>query len=375
MKQHDPERGEFVTHAASRKKELTDDARWQAVLRRDAAADGAFVYAVRSTGIYCRPSCPSRRPHREHVVFFSLPELAEQAGYRPCKRCRPQEAAAPDPRADSMRRVCRYIEAHFEESPSLDELGAHVGLSPAHLQRTFKRIVGVTPRQYLEAHRVRHLKMRLREGDDVTTALYEAGYGSSSRLYEKAPASLGMTPGIYRRGGKGMSIRYTIVDCPLGRLLVGATGRGICAVSLGDSDAELESALFEDYPAAEIGRDEEGLGEWVSALLDYLDGQRPHIDLPLDVQATAFQCMVWKELQAIPYGATRSYSDVAEAIGHPKAVRAVAHACAKNRVSLVIPCHRVVRKDGHLGGYRWGLDRKRALLAREGISADGEESP
>ncbi len=356
--------------SAATENHAANDARWQAVLRRESSADGVFVYAVQSTGIYCRPSCPSRRPNRAHVLFFSLPELAEQAGFRPCKRCLPHEAAAPDPQVDMIRRVCRYIEAHVEESPTLSELGAYVGLSPSHLQRTFKRIVGVTPRQYLETHRIRQLKSRLKEGDDVTTALYEAGYGASSRLYEKAPSSLGMTPGTYRRGGEGMHIHYTIVDSPLGRLLVGATGRGICAVSLGDSDGELEAALFEDYPAAEITRDQEGLGEWVSALLGYLDGRRPHLDLPLDVQATAFQCMVWKELQAIPYGATRSYSEIAEAIGRPKAVRAVARACATNRVSLVVPCHRVVRRDGSLGGYRWGLDRKRDLLAREQASSD-----
>jgi AraC family transcriptional regulator of adaptative response/methylated-DNA-[protein]-cysteine methyltransferase len=270
-----------------------------------------------------------------------------------------------------MRQVCRYIEAHSDESPTLADLGAHVGLSPSHLQRTFKRIVGITPRQYLETCRIERLKAQLKEGDDVTTALYEVGYGSTSRLYEKAPGRLGMTPGTYRRGGKGMHIRYTIVNCPLGRLLVGATEKGICAVSLGDSDGELEAALHGDYPEASISCDQEGLGEWVVALLDYLDGRQPHLDLPLDVQATAFQSMVWQELRAIPYGDTRTYSDVAEAIGRPKAVRAVARACATNRVSLIIPCHRVVRKDGSLGGYRWGLDRKQELLDRESDSADG----
>lgn len=347
-----------------------NDARWHAVLSRDTDADGTFVYAVTTTGIYCRPSCPSRRPHREHVAFFTLPELAEQEGYRPCKRCLPHKTASPDPQVEVIGQACRYIEAHYEDSPSLSDLGAHVGLSPPHLQRTFKQIVGVTPRQYLETCRINKLKIRLKEGDNVTTALYEVGYGSSSRLYEKAPARLGMTPGVYRRGGKGMYIRYTIVDCSLGRLLVGATGRGVCAVSLSDSDEELENALFGDYPAAEITRAQEGLGGWVNVLLKYLDGKQPHLDLPLDVQATAFQSMVWKELQTIPYGATRSYSEVAEAIGRPSAVRAVGRACATNRVSLVIPCHRVVCKDGGLGGYRWGLDRKRKLLEQEGAFVD-----
>ena len=337
---------------------------WQAVLDRDASFDGRFVLAVRSTHIYCRPSCPARRPLRKNVTFFALPEAAERAGYRPCKRCRPRDIAVRDPQAEVVQQVCRYIAAHLDESLTLDELGAQVNVSPFHLQRTFKQVMGISPREYAEACRLDQLKTHLRNGDSVTGALYEAGFNSSSRLYDRAPASLGMTPAAYRKGGAGMRIGYTIVDSPLGRLLVAATERGVCAVSLGD-DTVLESTLLGEYPAAQIQRDDTHLHQWVSAILDYLNGWQPHLDLPVDVQATAFQRRVWQELQNIPYGETRSYSEVARAIGSPKAVRAVANACANNPAALVIPCHRVVREDGSLGGYRWGIQRKAALLQQE----------
>jgi AraC family transcriptional regulator of adaptative response/methylated-DNA-[protein]-cysteine methyltransferase len=238
-------------------------------------------------------------------------------------------------------------------------------LSPYHLQRVFKRIVGVSPREYREALRVGEFKSRVKKGESVTSALYEAGYGSSSRLYENAGGRLGMTPAAYRRGGRGAGINYTIAGCPLGRLLVAATEKGVCAVRLGDSDKELEAALRTEYSEAEIHRDDKSLGEWVGALVDHLQGKHPRLDLPLDVQATAFQLSVWKKLREIPYGSTRSYSEVARAIGRPSAVRAVARACATNPVALVIPCHRVVRENQSLGGYRWGIERKRALLERE----------
>jgi AraC family transcriptional regulator of adaptative response/methylated-DNA-[protein]-cysteine methyltransferase len=238
-------------------------------------------------------------------------------------------------------------------------------MSPYHVQRTFKRIMGITPRQYAAACRSKRFKAQLRKGDSVTTALYDAGYGSSSRLYEKAPAQLGMTPAAYRRGGAGMSIHYATVDCPLGRLLVAATERGVCAVSLGHSDAALEAALLREFPRADIHRNEAGLRRWINALVRHLDGREPHLDLPLDVQATAFQWRVWEALRAIPYGSTRSYGEIARAIGRPSAVRAVARACATNRVALITPCHRAIREDGGLGGYRWGLKRKQALLAKE----------
>ena len=298
------------------------------------------------------------------MVFFAVPEAAERHGFRPCQRCQPRQAAR-RPQAELVQRVCRHIEAHLESPLRLAALGAEMGVSPYHLQRTFKRLMGITPRQYADACRLGVLKTRLRKGDDVTTAMYQAGYGSSSRLYERAPAQLGMTPGTYRRGGQGMRIGYTIVDSPLGRLLVAATARGICAVYFGDADAKIEAALQHEYPHAEIRHDTNGLRQWVSALINHLKGHQPRLDLPLDVQATAFQWRVWQALRAIPYGTTRSYSEIARAIGRPKAVRAVARACATNPASVVIPCHRVVREDGHLGGYRWGLERKRALLERE----------
>jgi AraC family transcriptional regulator of adaptative response/methylated-DNA-[protein]-cysteine methyltransferase len=335
------------------------------VQARDAGFDGAFVYAVRSTGIYCRPSCPSRRPRRKQVLFFALPEAAERSGFRACRRCRPRELPARDAHVALVRRVCRWIEAERDGPPTLEALGARAGVSPHHLQRTFKRLMGITPRQYADALRLDALKTRLREGKDVTGALYDAGYGSSSRLYEKAREQLGMTPATYRRGGRGMEIRYALADCALGRLLVAGTERGICAVSLGEDDTALECTLREEYPAAAIRRDDTGLDPWVSALVRHLDGAQPHLDLPLDVQATAFQRRVWEALRAIPYGSTRTYREIASSLGHPNATRAVARACATNPVSLVVPCHRVVRTDGGLGGYRWGLERKRKLIERE----------
>jgi AraC family transcriptional regulator of adaptative response/methylated-DNA-[protein]-cysteine methyltransferase len=341
---------------------MDDGRRWQAVLARDRRMDGAFVFGVRSTHIYCRPSCPSRRPRRERVVFFPVPEAAENQGFRACRRCRPQEAAASDPEVAWARRLCREIGA--AGSVRLEALARKAGMSPHHLQRTFKRVVGISPREYAEALRLRAVKARLKRGDAVTEALYEAGFGSSSRLYESADARLGMTPATYRRGGRGMRIQYTIAGSPLGRLLVGATERGVSAVYLHDDDRALESALREEYPAAEIGRDD-ARGPWVEAILAHLSGRRPHLDLPVDVQATAFQWQVWEALRRIPYGETRTYAEVARALGRPRATRAVARACATNRVALVIPCHRVVGKGGALTGYRWGAERKRALLERE----------
>src|SRR5215469_7683800 len=348
---------------------------WQAVQTRDRAADGAFVYAVRSTGIYCRPSCPSRKPRRDQVVFFPLPQAAEQQGFRECKRCKPSKARLRDPRTEAVARVCREIEAKIRDgsdaiegpdSPlTLTALSAPRGMSPHQLERAFRAVMGITPRQYADAHRMRRLKSQLRKGDDVTTALYDAGFGSSSRLYERAPSQLGMTPATYRRGGAGMNIHYAIVDSPLGRLLVGATERGISALYLGEADSRLEAALNKEYPRAEIRRDRNGLEGWVGKILGHLRGQEPNLDLPTDVQATAFQRRVWEELRRIPYGATWTYSEVARAIGRPKAIRAVARACATNPTSIVVPCHRVLREDGHEAGYRWGISRKHKLLERE----------
>ena len=355
--------------------------RWEAVESRDARADGRFVYAVRSTGIYCRPSCPSRKPRREQVVFFSLPEAAEQKGFRACQRCRPRAVRLRDPRVEAVARVCRDIDRRIladgdvgfaDERLTLASLSASARMSPHQLERAFRGAMGITPRQYADAQRMRLLKSRLRKGDNVTTALYEAGYGSSSRLYERAPSHLGMTPAAYGRGGEGMEIHYAIVDSPLGRLLIGATERGISAVYLGESDATLRSELRKEYPRAVLRADpcdrqtgKRGLSAWIERIVAHLCGQLPHLDLPTDVQATAFQRRVWEELRHIPYGATRTYSEVARAIGRPTATRAVARACAMNPTSVVVPCHRVIREDGNLAGYRWGIDRKRRLLDHE----------
>lgn len=349
------------------------DALWHAVQSRDSASDGKFVYAVRSTGIYCRPSCPSRKPRREHVVFFALPEAAEQHGFRPCRRCRPRSAPLRDSRTETVARVCREIDARILSGAGEDtdahltlvRLSVPARMSTHQLGRAFHSVMGITPRQYADSQRMRRLKSRLKEGTDVTTALYDAGYGSSSRLYERAPAHLGMTPAQYRQGGAGMRIEYTIVASPLGRLLVGATARGISAVCLGDSDARLKDALRKEYPHGEIFRDANGLRGSVEKILAHLHGHEPNLDLPTDVQATAFQRRVWEELRRIPYGATRTYSEVAKTIGRPSAIRAVARACAANPVALIVPCHRVVRENGNLGGYRWGIHRKQALLRRE----------
>lgn len=349
-----------------RKRTEVEAARWwRAVRAHDARFDGRFVYGVRSTGIYCRPSCGSRRPRREQVSFFATAQAAEQAGFRACRRCRPQAVAKDDPQRMLVERVCRAIEANLDGPVTLAGLSEATGASPHHLQRSFKRLMGVTPRQYADARRMEGLKARLRRGQDVTGALYEAGYGSSSRLYERAPSRLGMTPATYRRGGKDMRITYTVVGSPLGRLLVARTERGLCAVSLGDSDVRLEARLRREFPRAELRRDRNGLAEWVSTFLQYLDGHQPRLDLPLDVQGTAFQCRVWEELRRIPYGRTRTYGEVAAAIGKPGAARAVGHACATNPVPLVVPCHRVVRGDGGLGGYGLGIARKKKLLEQE----------
>ncbi|MDJ0948323.1 MAG: bifunctional DNA-binding transcriptional regulator/O6-methylguanine-DNA methyltransferase Ada [Alphaproteobacteria bacterium] len=344
---------------------LSDDDRWTAVQSRDRRLDGAFVYAVATTRIYCRPSCPSRKPDRRHVAFFAVPEVAEQQGYRACRRCKPQEAEAGDPVVAAVRSACRFIEGHDEGPPPLEAVARHVGLSPHHLQRTFKRVTGISPRAYADAVRLSKFRTAVRNGDDVTDAIYQAGYGSSSRLYEQAGRQLGMTPATYGKGGAGARIRYAIAACPLDRILVAATDKGICFLAFGDDDRFLADELAAEFPAAEIERDDAALGKWLGAVLERLRGETPHDELPLDVRATAFQRRVWQALSEIPYGQTRSYSEIAAALGAPKAQRAVGRACATNPVSLLIPCHRAVREDGGLGGYRWGLGRKETLLSRE----------
>jgi AraC family transcriptional regulator, regulatory protein of adaptative response / methylated-DNA-[protein]-cysteine methyltransferase len=341
------------------------DVRWKALAARDTAADGTFVYGVISTGVYCRPSCPSRRPRADRVRFFDTGAEARQQGFRPCKRCKPDQVDLGVPGMDAVRRVSAYLAAHSDEPVTLDTLGRVASMSPHHLQRRFKALVGVSPREFQAACRADRLRASLRRGADVTTAIYEAGYGSPSRVYESGTAR-GMSPSAYRRRGAGMQIAYSIVSSPFGRLLVGTTTNGVCAVKLGDSDADLARELREEYHAAEIREGEPARAEWVRAIVRHLDGELPALDLPIDVQATAFQWKVWRALQAIPYGETRPYAEVARSIGQPRAVRAVARACATNPVALVVPCHRVIQTDGGLGGYRWGTARKARLLEKEG---------
>jgi AraC family transcriptional regulator of adaptative response/methylated-DNA-[protein]-cysteine methyltransferase len=338
---------------------------WSAVLLKDRACDGQFVFAVSSTGIYCRPSCPSRRPKRENVSFFALPAAAESAGFRACLRCHPNDVPTTDPQVAMVQQVCRLIEASNGEPVTLDALSEQVGVSSFHLQRTFKNIMGVSPNDYAETRRVNKFKQSVQAGEKITNAIYDAGFGSSSRLYELASSQLGMTPATYGKGGRGAVIRYAMADSPLGRLLVAATDKGVCSVRLGDSDDELATELRREFFAAEIVLDESRLRPALAALVDHLNDKTPRIDLPLDIRATAFQRLVWEQLQKIPAGKTYSYTDVAKGIGQEKAVRAVARACASNPVALIIPCHRVIREDKSLGGYRWGLDRKKKLLERE----------
>jgi AraC family transcriptional regulator of adaptative response/methylated-DNA-[protein]-cysteine methyltransferase len=337
---------------------------WQAVVARDSSQDGSFVFAVSSTGVYCRPSCPARRPRRENVTFFRKPDQAEKAGYRACLRCRPK-ATGGNGTAEMVKAMCRYIEQHLDEPLTLTRLGSEFHQSPFHLQRTFKSVLGITPRAYADSCRMNQLKDNLRAGHSVTRSMYDAGYSSSSRLYERTASQLGMTPDKYRRGAIAAPIRYTFADSPLGRMLIAATDKGICAIQFANSDEELEQGLRHEFPFANRRRDDVAMESWKKDLLRQMHGQRLNSSLPLDIQATAFQRRVWAHLQSIPFGATRSYAAVAKAIGQPAATRAVARACAANPVAIAIPCHRVVRKSGDMGGYRWGMDRKKALLQLE----------
>jgi AraC family transcriptional regulator of adaptative response/methylated-DNA-[protein]-cysteine methyltransferase len=343
----------------------SQDQFWNAVLSKDRRFDGRFVFAVSSTGIYCRPSCPSRRPRRENVSFFALALAAENAGFRACRRCHPGDARTTDPQVAMVQQVCRFIESSEGEPVTLEALSEQVGVSAFHLQRTFKSIMGMSPSEYAETRRVNKFKQRVQAGEKITDAIYDAGFGSSSRLYELASSQLGMTPATYGKGGRGAVIRYAIGDSPLGRLLVASTDKGVCSVKLGDSDDVLKAELLREFSAAQVLLDESRLRPALTAVVDHLHDKTPRIDLPLDIRATAFQRQVWEQLRKIPAGETHSYTQVAKGIGQEKAVRAVARACATNPVALVIPCHRVIREDKSLGGYRWGLNRKKKLLERE----------
>jgi AraC family transcriptional regulator of adaptative response/methylated-DNA-[protein]-cysteine methyltransferase len=339
---------------------------WRATLARDPRADGSFVLAVRSTHIYCRPSCPARRPLRQNVVFFNTQEEAEKQGFRPCLRCRPNETQGA---VVLVERAARLLAGAHEEGLRLKTIAEKLNTTAATLRRAFRQVTKLTPRDLAEALRLERFKKMLRAGTPITDALYETGYGSSSRVYERSNAQLGMTPATYRKGGKGMKIGYSIAKSPLGKVLVAATERGVSAVYLGDSKNKLIAELREEYPRAEISSAAEIFGRWVREIVQRIEGKEPHFDLPLDLQATAFQRRVWQELQRIPRGATRTYSQVARALGRPRAVRAVARACATNPVSIVVPCHRVIRGDGNLAGYRWGLSRKEQLITQERTSS------
>ncbi len=341
------------------------DLRWKALASRDCAADGTFVYAVTSTGIYCRPSCPSRRPRADRVRFFDTTFEARQSGFRACKRCRPDTVGLAQPGIDAVRRASAYLATHADQTVTLDHLARVASMSAHHLQRRFKAIVGLSPREFQSAVRAGKLRTSLRDGRDVTTAIYEAGYGSPSRVYEASPTGKGMSLSNYRRGGAGMRIGYSMISSAVGQVLVAATDTGVCSVKIGASEAALAADLRREYPSADIAANLKPRTEWVKAISEHLRGEAPSLDLPIDVQATAFQWKVWRALQRIPYGETRAYAEVAKSIGKPKAVRAVASACARNPVCLVVPCHRVVPKAGGIGGYRWGAARKEALLKRE----------
>ncbi len=347
---------------------LNADRCWEAIERRDRSQDGAFFFGVLTTGVYCRPSCPARRPLRSNVRFYGTPAEAERDGLRPCLRCRPLQAYS-NLTGDRILELCGYIEAHADEQITLADMAQHAGLSRFHLQRSFKAAVGLTPKQYMETCRMKRFKQNLKEAKGVADAVYDAGFGSASRAYERADTGLGMTPKQYSLGGRGLTVGYGVIGTPAGRLMVAATARGVCFVLFGDSSDQLLRELRKEFPQAVLlpmGKVElPALPRWMAALSNHLDGRQSSVDLPMDVRATVFQARVWRYLQSIPRGETRSYSQVAAALGRPRAARAVARACASNKLAVVIPCHRVIRGDGDLGGYKWGLERKRALLKME----------
>lgn len=347
-----------------REGETRRDWRWQAVREKNKSFDGLFYFGVLTTGIFCRPSCSSRTPKRANVSFFVSTADAQAAGYRACLRCKPLETTFRGKNADLIERALKLLRDGDREIASIDDLCTELGVSSGHLQKTFKTTLGLSPKEVMDMMRIENFKENVRVAD-VTTSLYESGFGSSRSLYEKAGERLGMTPATYKKGGKGMKIKYTIVDSPLGKMLVARTEKGICAVSFGDTQESLAKELSSEFHSADIRNDDAGLESAVKAILRGLDGEKTILTLPLDLQATAFQMRVWSELRKIPYGETRSYADIADAVGNPKAVRAVARACATNPVALVNPCHRVIGSDGKLSGYRWGIERKKQILDRE----------
>ena len=347
----------------------TDERRWEAVQRRDASLQPAFFYGVVTTGIYCRPACGARLPLRANVRFYATAAEAEADGLRACKRCKPNVPQETPAAIAGVRRVCALLKAHTGPPIAAEQLAAEAALSTAHFQRTFQHLLGVTPKQYADRLRLRRLKAGLRKGETVTTNLHAHGFNSSSRIYRRSNTSLGMTPAQYSKGGAGATFHYTSVRSRLGRMMLAATERGLCSIQFGDADEALQALLAAEYPQATLlpapQPHHPHLALWIEALHRYLAGTATSLALPVDVRATAFELRVWNFLQGIPYGQTRSYAQVATELGQPQAVRAVASACARNQVALLIPCHRVLRSDGSLGGFRWGLDRKRSLLALE----------
>lgn len=350
--------------AITRKLVVEDDPRWAAVLARDAAADGRFFYAVTTTGIYCRPSCASRRPRREHVQFHATRQDAEGAGFRPCRRCRPDQPSVHEQRMQKIVTACRRIET-AENLPKLNELARQAGLSPYHFHRLFKCVTGLTPKAFADACRQRRLRAELARDDSVTNALLEAGYNSNSRFYEASKQVLGMTPSDYRNGGSNHSIRFAVGECTLGAILVASSEQGVCAITLGDDPDALIRDLQDRFPQAELVGGDADYEQQVAQVIGLVEAPATGVDLPLDIRGTAFQRRVWQALQELPAGETASYSEIARRIGRPGSARAVAKACAANSLAVAIPCHRVVRNDGGLSGYRWGVERKRELLKRE----------
>ncbi len=342
----------------------SNEDRWAAVAGRNTAADGAFYYAVRTTGVYCRPSCGARLPNRNNVSFHLTCDDAESAGYRPCKRCRPREASLEARRASGVARACRLIE-RSESEPTLDDLATAAGMSRFHFHRVFKQVTGLTPKAYASAHRADRVRRALTRRERVTDAIYDAGFNSNGRFYETSAKELGMTPTSYRAGGSGASVRFAVGECSLGSILVAASQKGICAILLGDDPDSLVRILEDRFPNAELTANDVQFEQWVARVIGFVEAPRLGLDLPLDLRGTAFQRRVWRALSKIPAGATASYSDVAKKIGAPGSARAVAQACASNSIAVAIPCHRVVRSDGGTSGYRWGVERKRALIARE----------